>query len=451
MEYIVRPGDTFFLIAQRFNVSLNELMRMNPMVDPNRLMPGQVLRIPTTGSVNGGTYIVRKGDTLSKIANRHQVTVNAILQLNPELESGEYIYPGQVLRIPQQAARSYVIQRGDTLYRIAQKFGLTVNEILRVNPGVDPNRLMVGQTINLPRPVGGNIVQTNQEYGYNDLTTDLQQLRQRYPFIHVESIGESVMGKDLWAVRLGRGPKEVFYSASWHANEWITTPVMMKFIEDYAEAYRTGNPLRGYDVNYLFNNASIWIVPMVNPDGVELVQEGITPDHPFYEEVLRINNGSRVFDQWSANIRGVDLNHQWPAGWEIENARSPQQPAPRKYGGPRPLSEPETQVVHEFTLAHDFQAVLAYHSQGRVIFWGYENLAPPESERIVNRYAQLSGYTPVKLAESFAGYKDWFVQEYRRPGFTVEVGLGTNPLPISQFPTIYNENQAILLETPLLV
>jgi g-D-glutamyl-meso-diaminopimelate peptidase len=344
----------------------------------------------------------------------------------------------------------YIIRPGDTLFLIARRFNISLTALVQANPEVDPNQLMIGQTIYIPRPKVNNIVQTSQEYGYDDVTRDLQRLKQRYPFIEYQSIGKSVMGKELWAARLGSGPKKVFYSASWHANEWITTPLMMKFIEDYAEAYRIGSQLLGYDVNYLFNNATIWIVPMVNPDGVELVQEGITPVHPYFEEVLGINNGSWQFDYWTANIRGVDLNHQWPAGWEIEDARSPQEPSPRKYGGPRPLTEPETIAVYEFTQREDPDLVLAYHSQGQVIFWGYQDLAPPDSERIVRRFAQLSGYAPVELAESYAGYKDWFVQEYQRPGFTVEVGVGTNPLPISQFPTIYNNNLAILLEAPLL-
>lgn len=72
-------------------------------------------------------------------------------------------------------------------------------------------------------------------------------------------------------------------------------------------------------------------------------------------------------------------------------------------------------------------------------------MEPPESETIVNEFARVSGYEPVKSANSYAGYKDWFIQDWRRPGFTVELGKGTNPLPISQFDEIYQKSLGIFL------
>jgi g-D-glutamyl-meso-diaminopimelate peptidase len=83
----------------------------------------------------------------------------------------------------------------------------------------------------------------------------------------------------------------------------------------------------------------------------------------------------------------------------------------------------------------------------RVIFWDFENLAPPEAENIGRQLSVLSGYrlaSPEGI-DSYAGYKDWFIQDYRRPGYTIEVGQGKNPLPISQFDTIYTDNLPMLL------
>ncbi len=396
-------------------------------------------------------YIIKKGDTLYKLANRYGITLNALMIANPELEQGQILFPGQIIDIPQAVLNQYMVQKGDTLYLIAEKFSLSINQLLKANQQIkDPNQIKVGEVIWIPRLISTDIVQTNQEYTYQDFEDDLLELQQKYTFINREIIGSSVMGKNIYAIRLGIGQKEVFYSGNWHANEYLTGPLLMKFIEDYAKAYEEKTLLRGYDVDYLFNNTSIWIVPMVNPDGIDLVFEGITPDHPYYSFVLNVNNGSKDFSYWTANIRGVDLNHQWPANWEMENERSPQLPSPRKYGGPYPLSEPETVAIYNFTQNHNFRMVLAFHSQGQVIYWGYEDLEPEESEDIVNRFAVLTGYTPEKGAYSAAGYKDWFIQEYRRPGFTIEVGTGTNPLPISQFQTIYRNNLSLLLEAPLL-
>ncbi|MFV9510724.1 M14 family zinc carboxypeptidase [Tepidibacillus sp. LV47] len=396
-------------------------------------------------------YIVKKGDTLYKIANRFGLTVNGLFVANPMLERDAYIYPGQVIIIPDTYVMEYSIQRGDTLFSIAEKFDLRLDHLIRANPQiVNSNQINVGQIIYIPKSRSYDIVQTNQEYSYDDLVSNIETLKQKYPFLHTEIIGSSVMGKSIYAIRLGTGEKEVFYSGDWHANEYLTAPLLMKFVEDYVKAYVHKRTIRGYDIQYLYNHTSIWIVPMVNPDGVELVVEGITPSHPFYQSVLKINSGSKDFRGWTANIRGVDLNHQWPADWEEENARSPQVSSPRKYGGPRPLSEPEAIAVYEFTRKHNFRMVIAFHSQGQEIYWGFKGLEPSESERIVNRFAVLTGYTPESTAYSAAGYKDWFIQEYSRPGFTVEVGLGINPLPVSQFPKIYRENLSLLLEAPLL-
>lgn len=91
--------------------------------------------------------------------------------------------------------------------------------------------------------------------------------------------------------------------------------------------------------------------------------------------------------------------------------------------------------------------MITYHTQGRVIYYKYQNIAPPNSTQIANLFAQVSGYAveEVPAESSFAGYKDWFVYYYNRPGFTIEVGLGINPLPISQFDGIYSENLGILV------
>ncbi len=99
----------------------------------------------------------------------------------------------------------------------------------------------------------------------------------------------------------------------------------------------------------------------------------------------------------------------------------------------------------EQTRRRNFARVLAFHTQGEVIYWGYENLEPPESEVLVNEFSSVTGYEPVQSIESYAGYKDWFIQEWRRPGFTVELGSGNNPLPLDQFDEIYQKALGIFL------
>ena len=122
-------------------------------------------------------------------------------------------------------------------------------------------------------------------------------------------------------------------------------------------------------------------------------------------------------------------------------------PAPRDFGGFGPLTEPESLGMYNFTLEHNFRLILAYHTQGEVIFWRYLNYTPSGAEDIANEFARVSGYELINEVDndSYAGYRDWFISEYNRPGFTIETGLGVNPLPISQFDKIYNENLGILV------
>ncbi|MEL7603931.1 MAG: M14 family zinc carboxypeptidase, partial [Bacillota bacterium] len=270
----------------------------------------------------------------------------------------------------------YSVQPGDTLYGIARKYGAQLPLLLVANPGVDPQRLTAGQRI--VAPYNFNMVDTNIGYTYAVLQRDVQGLKARYPFIETGTIGQSVLGKDLYYLRLGMGARTVIYNAAHHALEWITSPVLMKFAEDYAKAYALRQPLRGFRPTNMWNAVSIYIVPMVNPDGVDLVIDGLQPGNPYYDDLIRWNNGSADFSQdWEANIRGVDLNHNYNAAWEqskqAEEAMGITGPGPTRFSGTYPESEPESRAMADFTRRRDPRLVMAYHSQGEVIFWDFEN------------------------------------------------------------------------------
>jgi g-D-glutamyl-meso-diaminopimelate peptidase len=297
-----------------------------------------------------------------------------------------------------------------------------------------------------------DIVNTNINYTYDILEQDLKQLKLRYPFITIASAGKSVLGRELYYIRLGEGANEVFYNGAHHSLEWITTSLLMKFIENFAKAYVDKASIRGYTVRDIFNRSSIYIMPMVNPDGVDLAVNGLSEDNPFYKDLIKWNKGSTNFSKtWQANIRGVDLNHNYNASWDLSKKAGYKYgilgPGPTRYSGTAPESEPETKAIVNFTKNHKFRLVLAYHSQGKVIFWKYINLTPKESLSVGNLLSKASGYALSETTgiTSYSGYKDWFIQEFRRIGFTIEVGQGKNPLPINQFNEIYRDNEEILL------
>lgn len=388
---------------------------------------------------------VRKGDSFWRFSQIFRIPLQLILHSNRNIDPA-ILSIGQRIKIPGFVSVSYRVQSGDSLWLIAQRRNLSLDSIILVNPGLDPNRLLVGQAIRVPLGITWRLVNGKQDYDHSTMMNDIRRLQSVYPFIETPSIGNSVLGRDLPEILIGTGNKRVHYNGSFHANEWITTPIVMTFLNDYLLSLTNQNAIRGRLTFPLYQQTTLSIVPMVNPDGVNLVIYGpSTASEPWRSRVIGWNNGSPDFSGWKANIRGVDLNDQFPARWELERARNPKTPGPRDYGGESPLSEPEAITMANLTRRRDFARVLAFHTQGEVIYWGFENLEPPESEDLANEFSRVSGYEPVKTIESYAGYKDWFIQDWRRPGFTIELGRGTNPLPITQFDEIYEKTLGIFL------
>lgn len=157
-----------------------------------------------------------------------------------------------------------------------------------------------------------NIVPTNVVYNSNTLRKNLNILSLTYPFVNVQTIGHSVLGNNLYLVKLGNGPNKVFYSASIHANEWITSVLLMKFIENYSNAYTLNQSLYGYSIRNIFKNSTIYIMPMINPDGVDLVTGYLPTNSPPYisTKIIASNFPSIPFPEgWKANINGVDFKN----------------------------------------------------------------------------------------------------------------------------------------------
>jgi len=387
---------------------------------------------------------VRNGDSLWYYSQLFNIRLPLIMDSNPNA-ANRYLYIGQTINIPGYVAVNYTIQSGDSLWSIASSRNVPMDSLFLLNPMVNPNFLQVGQLIRVPLRVTWRIVNGKSNYTYESMITDINRLVMVYPFLFQRSIGQSVMGKSLPEIKVGRGNETVHVDGSFHANEWITTPIIMTFLNDYLLSLTNQTPIRGLDMLPYYNSKTLSVVPMVNPDGVNLVINGPPNEEPFQSNVLEINNGSTNFNNWKANISGVDLNNQFPAKWEIEKERKEQAPAPANYPGPAPLSEPESKAMAQITRNSNFSRALAFHTQGEVIYWGFEGLEPPEAETIVQEFARVSGYTPIQYVDSYAGYKDWFIQEWRRPGYTVELGEGVSPLPLTQFDEIYQESLGIFL------
>lgn len=342
-----------------------------------------------------------------------------------------------------------VVRPGDTLYSIARSAGTTVRALETANPGVDALSLQVGRRLTVP--YGFPVLPEGVPASSFLVESVLRGLSARYPFLTLEEYGRSTQGKPLWFAELGAGENRVYYNAAHHANEWITTLLLLRFLETLCNAVARDGSLAGRNARDLLRAATLRVAPAVNPDGIDLVTgaaENVSGPRRLSQNYPEIPFPSG----WKANWDGVDPNLQYPAGWaqarRIKFAQGYTLPGPRDYVGSGPLTIPESRALFDDTLAFDPALTLSYHTQGKVIYWNYAGLAPEESFPIAQRFAALSGYTPsLTPGESDnAGYKDWFIQDFRRPGFTIEAGSGENPLPLSQLDEIWRDNVGILTE-----
>jgi len=342
------------------------------------------------------------------------------------------------------------IRKGDTFYTLAERYGTTVEAIALANPEAQAENLQIGDTLTIPLPFP--VVPTEITYSAALVELCVRGLAARYPFIRTGDIGQSVMGKPIWYLRMGSGENQVLYNAEHHANEWITTPLLLKFAEELAAAAAAGEKIFDQNAAELLDYATVTLVPAVNPDGLDLVT-GELKQGEFYRGAMNISDDWQKIpfpSGWKANIRGTDLNLQYPAGWErakeIKYAQGVRGPAPMDYVGRTPLSAPESRALYDFTLASSPRLTLSYHTQGEEIYWRYGECEPEGAKKIGELFAKLSGYalTDPEAVSANAGYKDWFIDSFDRPGYTIEAGKGINPLPLSDFDEIYRKNLPIL-------
>ena len=238
-------------------------------------------------------------------------------------------------------------------------------------------------------------------------------------------------------------------AAGFHAQEWITVLVLLNFIENLCNAAQSRKSLCGIDVGGALSRREVIFVPCVNPDGVEVALKGAASAGKWKKFIEKVSDND--LSDWNANAGGVDINHNFNAGWhmsrklEIESGIT--EPSPRRFGGHTPESEPETQALTNLCRNRQPCHAVALHSQGEEIFCEYGKHTPEKGKHLAKLFCVSSGYTLVQNEGlySHAGFKDWFIEEFHRPAFTFELGKGKNPLPSSDFEEIYSKIEEALV------
>ena len=258
------------------------------------------------------------------------------------------------------------------------------------------------------------------------------QITQFYQHVHAEKIvyGKSLLGRKLYAIKVGDGKPIGLAQYALHAREWITAKLAI------------------YHYQIGVAKGSLWILPLTNPDGALLSQTGIgSVKNPFLRKKLLTVNGGKDFSLWKANARGVDLNVNFDAcfGKGMKNIFYP---AAENYVGKRPFSEPETRALRKFTLQIQPDYTVSYHTKGEEIYWYFHQPVGvcPRDKALASVLSQTTGYPLCQAKGSAGGYKDWCIQTLKIPSFTVETGQDgfAHPLDENALADIVEKNQFAL-------
>ncbi|WP_165000405.1 muramidase family protein [Anaerophilus nitritogenes] len=158
ISYVVKPGDSLYAIAKKYNTTVEYLVFLNGLKNPNNLQVGEGLCVPMMPNIScptGSYYTIKYGDTLYKIAKEYNISVNEIIRLNPYLNP-YHLMVGQVICIPKKtiscpSGKLYTIEDGDTFFKIATKFDISYELLKTSNPNLDVDHLVVGEQICIPK------------------------------------------------------------------------------------------------------------------------------------------------------------------------------------------------------------------------------------------------------------------------------------------------------------
>lgn len=271
-----------------------------------------------------------------------------------------------------------------------------------------------------------HVVDPYKPYTYDIMQSDIAELKDLYPqFIEVGSIGSSVEGRDLTLLKIGSGDEKLLLVGSHHAREYITSTYLMNAVDKYLSSAAKAEQVGGYDIAALLEKVTVYVVPMLNPDGVNLVINGVQS----VDDVVAVSSMAMLkstYAEWKANINGIDLNRQYPCHWD-EKKQNTDEPSSEMFKGTKSASEPEVQAMMALCESNDFAIAASFHSKGEIVYWADSGTVDSVhgAESVTDAVCEVSGYRKMPVSEDpasyGAGFENWFRQEFSRPGLCIEL------------------------------
>lgn len=256
----------------------------------------------------------------------------------------------------------------------------------------------------------------------------------RYACLRPMVVGHSRLRREIPAVVLGENaPTQVLMVAAFGAREWFSTLCALRLCEEMCSHLRAELPLCEVPLSRALQGRQIWLVPLCNPDGVEIARYGSVAAGTYAAAAARM--GADTPGVWRGNACGVDISSNSTAVWDELQAFG-------QKNEENSQTEPEVAALAALCRRVPFRHAIVLGCGGETVGWYDGDLTPSRNRLMAQVLAAVSDYA---LAPCADGFSAWFVNAFRRPALALRLGQGNLPLPLRDFESIYQKAREMLL------
>ncbi|MEE0945974.1 MAG: M14 family zinc carboxypeptidase [Acutalibacteraceae bacterium] len=286
----------------------------------------------------------------------------------------------------------------------------------------------------------------NTDYTDLKMKNSIRALTKQYPFIKSFSIGQSCMGREISAIKIGKSSDCILFVGGFKGSEAITSALLLRFAEELCDGIKNSTSVCSVNIEKIMEQKSLIIVPRINPDGCEISLCGAAASGAYVKQIRRLSQGDTL--HWDANLRGVEINRNFSCGWYRDKTENGTRIVPSKanYGGAYPESEPETAALIGLCSKVNILRAVSFGINGRVIYSDFGDKISEKSEKLTALMSQVSGYRVNEIPFCFDGsFEKWFAKTYQRPSISVKIGDMPSPVDSINTSCLFEEVQKLML------